>query len=335
MSYFSFGDMAQTQMLNRRSTELKQQIHDLTQELTTGRTANVPAVLSGDYSYLIDIENNMQVLEGYRMATNEASTFALSMQTTLEHIQTISSGLSTELLASGNSNIPQVIESTASQALGRLNSVVSALNTQVAGRSLFAGIATNTAPVIDSTTLLDEARIAVTGAIGPADIRNALQAWFDDPLGFDAIAYQGSDTGLSPFQLGKREQASLDVRANDPAIRDVLRNTILAAISTDTALGLDMQGQAALMKAAGVGLLNANNAVTGIRAEIGAAEARIDQSATRNAAEKISLEMAKGALLGIDQYETATRLEDVQFQLESLYSVTVRLSRLSLLNFMQ
>ena len=62
--------------------------------------------------------------------------------------------------------------------------------------------------------------------------------------------------------------------------------------------------------------------------------ARLDRIATRNAAEVTSLTMAKNTLLEADPFEAATKLEEAQFQLQSLYTVTVRSSELSLVNFL-
>ncbi|WP_171097850.1 transglycosylase SLT domain-containing protein [Ruegeria sp. HKCCD7255] len=71
-----------------------------------------------------------------------------------------------------------------------------------------------------------------------------------------------------------------------------------------------------------------------VLAQLGAAEARIEQAATRNAAAMTSIEFARNQLIAADPYETATQLQTVQFQLESHYSVTVRNAGLSLVNFL-
>jgi flagellar hook-associated protein 3 FlgL len=89
------------------------------------------------------------------------------------------------------------------------------------------------------------------------------------------------------------------------------------------------------MNTAGQNLLTVQDDLTNLRAGVGFAEARIENFQARTEAERISAEYAKGALLSVDPYEAATRLEDAQFQLESLYSVTVRLSRLNLTSFMR
>jgi flagellar hook-associated protein 3 FlgL len=47
------------------------------------------------------------------------------------------------------------------------------------------------------------------------------------------------------------------------------------------------------------------------------------------------LEIARADLVAIDPFEAATRMEAAQTQLETLYSVTARLSRLSLVDFLR
>jgi flagellar hook-associated protein 3 FlgL len=86
--------------------------------------------------------------------------------------------------------------------------------------------------------------------------------------------------------------------------------------------------------AAGEGLITNQEDLTAVRAKVGYIEARIENAATRNESENRSLQFARGSLLGTDPYETATRLEEVQFQLQSLYAATDKTSQLSLVNFL-
>jgi flagellar hook-associated protein 3 FlgL len=74
--------------------------------------------------------------------------------------------------------------------------------------------------------------------------------------------------------------------------------------------------------------------VTGIRADLGHAEERIERSSVRIASELSSLDYARSQLLAVDPFEAATELENVQFQLEALYTVTARAARLNLVNFL-
>ena len=222
----------------------------------------------------------------------------------------------------------------AAAAESALGSIVSGLNTSVAGRALFSGTATDRVPLEGVDPLLDALRTVIAAETTPDDMMIAAQAWFDDPAGYSATVYQGSDSALAPFALSDNDSVALDVRANDPAVRDMLFTASIAALADDPALGLTQEDQISLLSKAGIAMISANNNLISLQSRVGFAEAGIDRISTRNAAEQTSLEFAKGDLLGADPFETATRLEDVQFQLQSLYSVTVRMSQLSLVNFL-
>ncbi|MEM7319043.1 MAG: flagellin, partial [Pseudomonadota bacterium] len=125
------------------------------------------------------------------------------------------------------------------------------------------------------------------------------------------------------------------IRADDPAFKDVLRDIALAALATDPALNLAPNSQSFLIESSGERLLNSRDDLIGMRAEVGFAQNRIAEARTRNASAQTSLDYTRAALLRADPYDVATRLEAAQFQLESLYSATVRNSRLSLVNFLR
>ena len=174
----------------------------------------------------------------------------------------------------------------------------------------------------------------MSGQTSPEDIYAAAQTWFDDPLGFDDLIYIGSDTPIAPFVLSETEAVSLDVRANDDALKAVLMNTALAALADDPALVLDVPQQSELFGLAGLALQSNQDQMTDLRSRIGFTEARIEKISVRNQAEETTAEFARNALLEADPFKTATELENVQFYLQGLYSVTVRSSQLSLVNFL-
>jgi flagellar hook-associated protein 3 FlgL len=71
-----------------------------------------------------------------------------------------------------------------------------------------------------------------------------------------------------------------------------------------------------------------------MRAGIGTLEARIETATARNSAETSALEMARNEIIAVDPYKAATDLSAAQTQLETLYTVTARLSRLSLAGYL-
>ena len=334
MTVTSIGDLAQSLVLRTRSSQLKQTIATLTEELSSGRTADVTTRLGGDISYLADIDRNLTRLSGFAVAASEATLFARASQTGMERLHDLASDLSGSLISLSPSNIGSLRNHTAQQARAGVATAIAALNASAGGRSLFAGTATDRAPLGSADTLLDALRTELAGLTSQADLELAATGWFDDPAGFRATMYAGSDQSLAAIEVGSGQEVALTLRADDPAFRDMLRNMAMAALATDPTLGLDADTQNAVMRAAGEGLLADQDVLAGLRADLGFAEARIEEAGIRNASARTGLEYARGALLEADPYDTATRLEEVQFQLEALYSVTVRTSRLTVLSFL-
>ena len=334
MNTVSLGDMAQSFMLQRRNGLLKHDIGRLTEELATGRVADVRQVLAGNFSYLTDIERSMDVLRGFSVATSEATHFSSGMQTALEQISDAGRDLSEALLVAGTTSVGTTNPDTARKARTTLDSFVGVLNTRIAGRNLFSGTATDTPPLPSSDTILNELRLAIAGAATANDMITAAQAWFDDPLGYASVVYQGATDDLAPFSLSDTESVALDIRADDVELRDTIRLAALAALADDPAFALSDGEQTALFFSTGAELIASQDQITSARARVGFAESQIDRVTARNAAEMTSMEFARNELLAADPYDTATQLENAQFQLQSLYSVTVRMSQLSLVNFL-
>jgi flagellar hook-associated protein 3 FlgL len=334
MNGLSLGDLATSFMLQNRGSALKNEMSRLTQELTSGQVSDVKSVLDGNYSYLTGIESSMSRLQGYKTATAEAAQFAGSMQSVLEKIQESTSNLGTSLILVSSGGLDNVVQQSGNEAFATLQSTMSAFNTDIAGRSLFSGAASDQPALGSADDLMTELRSIVIGISGSVAKISAIQNWFDDPAGFDALTYSGSNTGISPFQLTDSETLSLDIKATNTGLKDTLMNLAIATIAADEALTFNHTERSALLLAAGEGMMQNQDDLTSLRAQIGFAEARIDNMAIRNASESVSLEYAKGTLLAADPYETATRLEEVQFQLQSLYAVTVKASQLSLVNFL-
>ena len=224
----NLGDMAHNFMLQKRNVALRQDINRLTEELATGQVAETRQVLNGNYSYLTDLERSMDVLKGYKVATTEATHLTTGMQAALERVNGMSQDLSESLLfaatsSAGTSGTAEI----ANEAEQALNSMMGVINTRVAGRSLFSGVATDTAPLASKDDLLAGLRSAVLGTVNVDDMIAASKVWFDDPFGFSASIYQGSNQPLAPIALSDSEAVSLDVRGNDPGLRDSRHRAML------------------------------------------------------------------------------------------------------------
>ena len=330
----SYGDMAQHMFLRNRNAELKQDIERLGQELASGKLSDITARLGGDFTYLSDIETNLTRLESHVIATNEAKLFATGMQGSLELIQSSAQTMRDNLLGLTPTLKPDDAERFGAEGRIQLDNAISKLNSWAGGRSLFAGTATSTSPLNDAGTLMTELVSEVSGLTSATDIVQAVKDWFADPMGFDDAMYVGSTKDLSPVEVADGETVSLALRADDPALKHPLQSFAIAALVNESALGLSDATKVELAKMTGTELLNSTEQLIDKQASIGFIEGQLERVSTRNTATETSLSIAKNNLINADPYETHTRLEEAQLQLESLYSVTSRSSQLSLLRYM-
>ncbi|MEW2919456.1 flagellin [Ruegeria sp. ANG10] len=335
MNLTSIGDLARGMTLRTRSTELRNEIETLSYEMSAGKVQDVSGRLDGDYSHLLDLDRSLSRLDAYQVSTAEAGLFTDAMQLSLTTINESVTELTSSLLSFGTSNQAVSHENASVQAWNELDTIISALNTRAGGRSLYSGAATDVSPLPSTDTLLSALETELSGYVTTADIRQAAEDWFNDPAGFDAVIYQGSGNALAPMQISENESVTIPITATDPAIKDAIRDIAVAALVSDNALNLPRDQRTALFTQLGVDLANTQNDVVNLRAQVGSAEARIEQASTRNSAAQTSLEFSRNKLIAADPYETAAQLQTVQFQLESLYSVTVRNANLSLVNFLR
>lgn len=335
MNFHAIGDLAQSLTSRRHSAALQSDLSRLTQELSSGRVADTAQHLRGNFDQLADIESRLVLSHARRDAGHEASIHATSMQAALDHIQAQLNDVSASAMIAGDAVGGTGVEAAATIARGAVATIVSALNTEVAGRSIFAGTDVDKVPLASADILMDAATAAVSGATSAADVSAALDIFFDDPGGgFETLIYNGGTQDLAPFRLGEGEEVQLSLRADDPVLRAALKDAVTAALADEASLGLGGGDRLTLLREAAGSMRGQIDGVTQLRSNLGYAEERITQSASRNAAEATSLQMARGDLLSVDMFETASALEQLQLQLETIYTLTARTSRLNLVNFL-
>ncbi|MCE5974752.1 flagellar hook protein [Sinirhodobacter sp. WL0062] len=337
MNYVSVGDMAQSYQLRRHGVQLKTVMTQLTEEVMTGVKQDAAKAVGGNFGPLAAIDRTLSMIEAYDLSAKEAGLRAAGMQGALGLMQESAADLGTGLLALSGAANPQPVQAALADAAQRFEAVIFALNAEVAGRHLFAGAASDTTPVAGADAILTALSTQIAGLANAADIEAAVAAWFDAPQGgggFLDAAYLGSYLASGPVQLAEGEGISLDLRISTPGLRQTLTGFAMAAL-----VGRDMvpqgdQLRADLAQAAGEHLLSAESALVSFRADLGVTEAAIEDARTRNSAEKSSLELDRIELIGADPYESATALQAVETQLETLYTLTARLSALSLADYL-
>ncbi|WP_343116378.1 flagellar biosynthesis protein FlgL [Ostreiculturibacter nitratireducens] len=337
MNLMSVGDMAQAYQMRRQNVQLKERMTQLSEELTTGVKANLSEALSGDFVALSGIDRSLKTLESYGTATSEAALFTATMQNALGAAGDMTGEMGASLLSAATTTSPAQLRTATADARERFLGVVSTLNVQVGERYVFAGKTSDVRPFASGEEMLAALATASAGAVSATDLVAAVDAWFDVPAGaggFLDTGYLGSDEALAPFRLGADESAELGVTGADPAIRDLLKGLALAALVSEGALAGSNEERARVARVAGERVLGAEGSLAILRARVGAVEGHIDQAAVRNAAETSALGIARNEMVGAEPYATASALEAVTTQMETLYTLTARLSRLSFAEYL-
>ena len=330
----SYGDMAQYLFLRNRSVDLNDTLDTLTQEISTGIASNLPEKLGGDLGFVADLERSIAKMDSYQVAAQETALFASTAQTFISRINDNAQSIGTDILALTAGTNDTTTQNLADQARVYLDSTISNLNGQLSGRSLFSGTDTAAVPLESSSTMMAALQAEVSGLTDPDDIVTAVEDWFNDPTGFDVVMYNGASTDVAPVRIGSAEEVSISLRADDDRFKDAMMGFALGALAGDDTLGLTPGEAGDLLDRAGVRIVAAQTSLTEVQADLGFIEHRIEETETRNAAALTSMSVTLNDLILADTAESASRLEEVQFQLEALYTITARSSQLNLLNYM-
>ncbi|WP_045387958.1 flagellin [Falsirhodobacter sp. alg1] len=333
MSAISLADMAQSFALRRQNTALQVQQQRLATEVVSGVAADTGRAVRGDFTQQAAITTSLARNQALANATSLAGTLATAQQAGLSVIDDAVGTLGTILSDPSVTSNPTTLGATAEVAKQAFETVISALNVQVAGQGVFSGDAPNGPALADADTILSALQTLVAGADGAAGILQAVDAWFASGGGFDSTAYLGG-APRAPMVLGETDRVSLGLTAADTGLRNTLKGLALGALLASGTLQAEPEQRAVLANAAGAVLISADGERNETAARLGAVEARIDSLSTRHQAEKSALEMAQTSLLAVDPYEAATRLEATQTQIETLYTVTARISRLNLTDYL-
>lgn len=334
MSFNSIGDMAQQFRLARQNSLLKSDLGRVSAELSSGEVADKTKRMNGDTARLSGIEHSILVLQTYQQAAQETAQTLNSVQQTLTAVDGRRDALSQDLLLISRDSPTYQTDEAAREAKATFSDMVNLLNKRVADRALFGGAAIDRAPLAPAEDMLAD----IVAAIGPATDKGAIlavvTAWFDDPAGgFATLGYVGDTAALTKRSIGETTKVTLDARADDPAIREVLKAGAIAALTAELG-AIDQSTKAELLFEGGVRLQSASSALSQLQSRVGFAEAEVERVSVQHTAHQTSLQSSRNDLVLADPFETASRLQALQIQLETHYAMTSRLSRLSLIEYL-
>ncbi|MGY6534245.1 MAG: hypothetical protein ACXIVG_02745 [Pararhodobacter sp.] len=332
MSPVSFSMFGLTHDLQKRGAGMRQALTRHVQELTSGQVAAPQRHLKGDLAPLAAMEHRTTRLQAETRTLAQAESRLSAVQASIGAIMDRQDTLAQHLRQAVSAwSLPGTDQLAGQAGFGSLADMTQTLRQNIAGQHLFAGNRSDTPPLPSAETILDAAQDAVAGLVTVEDVTAALQQFFHDPMGgFDNLLYQGGD----PLP-GQADGAAPLPTAADTALRQQLMGATMAALlSAPTALADPVQRRA--LAALAIDSLDAGQVQsTALAARVGLDQGALAVQQRRLQAESDALQQARATLIGADPFVAAAQLEDTRVQLELLYSVTARVSRLSFADYMR
>lgn len=336
MDNLGIPDLLSSLRLQRQAGSVNQDLARAGEELTTGLRSNIGEAVQGNPQKLYAIERDIRLNETYATAITTAASRAEITQSALELVQQNVQEIGADLLTFVERGEISPAEFEASQARSAFESTIAALNNRFGDRSLFAGAAVDGLALAPADQILAEIQALTVAAPDAASAVAAVETYFTDPGRFDATGYLGSTNDAPAVQLAEDERVDYAIRADRDELKEAMKGLALAVIASDPAFfaGSDA-ARLDVMRTAAETSIAASDGVIRLRSELGFAEARIETATVRNRSEADFLAQARNAIIARDPFEAAAEFSALELQLQSIFSVTARMSQLSLNNFLR
>ncbi len=330
------SDLARMQALQGRAIHTRNALDRAALEFTTHQKASRFEATGGNLTRLFALERSLDRNTVFSETISLTELRLDVMQESLGRLLAPVGALGIDLAATTGIGDQAGSLLHAATARGEFVAAVGTLNTQVAGQSLFAGIATDGAALAPGEAILAEIEALTAGAATPADAIAAIEAYFARPAGgFYATGYIGSTTGLSAVEIGDGQRLDHGLRADADEIVGVLRSHAFAAVVAGGAFAGDWPAQREMLSHASGQMLSAKEGLLGLRGAVGSAQETVERARASRIAERDTLDLARSKLIGVDPLEAASRFQALEAQLASIYEVTARLGNMRFMNFMR
>ena len=341
-----------------QTSDLQNKLNTISQEVATGKKADVYRSLGFQSSEVLALRMQMDRNDDY-ITTNEMLASKMDFtNATLGSIRSVTQDFLD--LAIPNVNSPtQTAAKLQQTAANTLEQLTGLLNTTFQNTAIFAGVDNGKLPMqkwdtVNASTGLSPndvlASIIGGGPIDGVDAAqkvSALKEIFSSTnttnpdQNFEATFFNGSpllqtggvETPRLQSQIDKNTTLTYGIQANDPEFTELMRG--LAMIATIDVSKIDNpEAYQTWMTDAVSAVSNGVSGLIKTEAQLGAQQQTVDEriSAQRSLGDLYNTRISN--LEGVDLYEASSQLLLLENQLQATYTVTSRLSKLSILNYL-
>ena len=343
ISSFSISAMLRQSVLQQQS-----QLSDALTESSTGRYADVGLQLGASTGQAISLQSQNSVLQTITDTNTTVSSRLSTTQTVLASLQSSAQDFLQSMIQNGGiTNGATTLQQTAQ---ANLQSLTANLNTSLNGDYIFAGINTGAAPITDyystgaaNKTAVDSAFQTAFGmsqsssgvsGISSTSMQSFLNGTFDSLFTGSNWSSDWSSASSQTLtnQVSPSDSETTSVSANSPAFQQLAEAyTMMANLGTQS---LSQDALQTLVSKAETTLQSGITGLIDLQSGVGNVQSRVSSATDVMSVQMNVLTLQIGNLEDVDSYAAATRVNDLQTQIETAYSLTAKLQGLSLVNYL-
>ncbi len=328
--------------------EMQARLNKSQREMSSGRVANLSETLGVDVSRDLAFGIRKDDLHAISQTNDVVASRLDATQASLDSIVQTAKDFRSALILAQKDGSAAALQSEATTSL---STFIATLNTTAAGEYVFGGVNTDIAPIVDyfatppaaNKQALDAQFLATFGmpqsnpvvsSITASQMQSFLNGSFANlfaPGNWTAgWSNASSQTIQSRISLSQTQVTS--VTANDPALQK-----LAAAYTMVSDLGLGGLSTPAYETVVQNAIQYVDDAITGliqVQASVGVMQKNVATANDQISSQDGLLQTYIGQLEDVDPAEAASKVNDLMTQIESAYSLTSKISQLSLVKYL-
>jgi flagellar hook-associated protein 3 FlgL len=316
-------------------------------ESASGQYADIGLQLGNQAGQEISLQNENGLLQTYTTTNSQVATSLSTTQSALSSLQTNAQTTVNELTEwNGSTDIGSELQSLGANGL---QSLIATTNTSVSGQYVFGGINSANPPLTSytgtaaQTTLQNAFSTYLAGLAPPATAATVTATQMQTFLASPAVTnqFQGaawaanwssaSSTNISS-NISPTETITSTTNANQPAFQDLAQG--YALLNEFAGTSINQSALQVVATRAGTLINQAVTSLTTTQATLGSAQQSVTDANANMSAQMTILQTQINNLDSVNLYQTSTLVSSLTTQIQTAYSLTAALQKLSLVNYL-
>jgi flagellar hook-associated protein 3 FlgL len=351
---------------NAMRLTIKQSQNEMTQsslEATTGVYADLGVSLGGNIAQSIDMTRDISRIDSITNSNSAAAARMTASQTALTDMTSQGQSLLDQLIALQGNQSGSSVNLSQTTASGVISAFTADANTMLSGQYIFAGTNTDVQPITDqtasATTAIQNNLQAYASLKGTTVDALTSDQMTDFITNYVAPAFTGVPVTPAPATTpatpafvtipdwsswSAASSQNMSSRINNSEVVDTSTNTNqpgMRYLALSTTIVNALMGQNISSSALGAVTSSAisytRQGIDGFNAQasqLGLSQARVTKANDALSAQKDIINNRIVDLQGVDPYEASTKVNSLETQLETAYTIVSKIQQLSLVNYL-